>query len=100
MGKIGGLALGMTLSPIAVGSLGYAATRVNWPLLANNFFTGPGRISRILMLIFAIFNWKNMPFVWTVCRFLPLPLSFCTQPLRQAVDEQDNRQNRVMTFMY
>ena len=32
---------------------------------------GPGRTSRILLLVFVFFNWKNMPFAWTVS--LPTP---------------------------
>ncbi|KAK2008293.1 hypothetical protein LZ32DRAFT_662244 [Colletotrichum eremochloae] len=47
------------------GGLAYAAYRIHWRILLANFFTGPGRISRILMLFFALLNLKNMPFVWT-----------------------------------
>ncbi|KAI8157251.1 hypothetical protein K4K49_007892 [Colletotrichum sp. SAR 10_70] len=47
------------------GGLAYAAYRIHWRMLLASFFTGPGKISRILMLIFALLNLKNMPFVWT-----------------------------------
>ncbi|WQF88213.1 Putative HotDog domain superfamily protein [Colletotrichum destructivum] len=47
------------------GGLAYAAYRIHWRIVLASFFTGPGRISRILMLIFALLNLKNMPFVWT-----------------------------------
>ncbi|PNY29931.1 Uncharacterized protein TCAP_00154, partial [Tolypocladium capitatum] len=64
--KAGGLAIAVRiLTPLAVGSAGYAAWRVNWPVVARSFLTGSGRTSRILLLLFVIFNWKNLPFVWT-----------------------------------
>ncbi|OLN86406.1 hypothetical protein CCHL11_06345 [Colletotrichum chlorophyti] len=47
------------------GGLAYAAYKIHWRLLLTSFFTGPGKISRILMLVFALMNLKNMPFVWT-----------------------------------
>lgn len=65
--KAGGLAVAVRIFvPVAVGSAGYAAWRVNWPVVTKSFLTGPGRTSRILLLLFVIFNWKNMPFAWTV----------------------------------
>lgn len=68
LSKMGG-ALGLVVpvfAPLAIGSVGYAAWRTNWPVLVQSFLTGPGRTSRILLLLFVIFNWKNMPFAWTV----------------------------------
>lgn len=53
-------------APVAIGSAGYAAWRVDWALRMRQFLTGPGRTSRILLLFFVVFNWKNMPFAWTV----------------------------------
>ncbi|TDZ15895.1 putative thioesterase atnL [Colletotrichum orbiculare MAFF 240422] len=47
------------------GGLAYAAYKIQWRAVLASFFTGPGRISRILMLFFALLNLKNMPFVWT-----------------------------------
>jgi hypothetical protein len=42
-------------------------THVDW----LDFFTGPGRISRVLLLLFVVANWKGMPLAWTVSRALP-----------------------------
>ncbi|KAG9503074.1 hypothetical protein J7337_005912 [Fusarium musae] len=53
------------IMPLALGSAGYAAYRVNWGPLVKAFLTGPGRTSRILLLLFVVFNWKSMPFAWT-----------------------------------
>lgn len=65
--KTGGLALFVPiLGPVTVAAAGYAAWKTHWAVLVKEFFTGPGRVSRILMVLFAIFNWKNMPFAWTV----------------------------------
>jgi hypothetical protein len=54
------------LAPVVIGSAGYAAWRLNWETALRSFFTGPGRSSRIALLLFIIFNWKNMPLAWTV----------------------------------
>lgn len=48
--------------PVGASALAYAAYKINW----INFFTGPGRYSRLALLLFVIANWKSMPFVWTV----------------------------------
>ncbi|OAA58166.1 hypothetical protein ISF_06705 [Cordyceps fumosorosea ARSEF 2679] len=58
--------------PLVLGSTGYAASRVNWQKAVRAFLTGPGRSSRILLLIFVLFNMKNMPFVWTYRIFYPI----------------------------
>ncbi len=69
--KVGGLTAAVrVLTPLAVGSAGYAAYRINWAVAVRKFLTGPGRTSRILLLLFVAFNWKNLPFAWTVCRSL------------------------------
>ena len=79
--KMSSLALFVPLvGPAAIAAAGYAALRVNWAVLLKEFFTGPGRVSRILMLLFAIFNWKNMPFMWTV-RIGPFLLHLLPPPL-------------------
>lgn len=52
---------------LSLAGAAYGAYKVDWKKAVKSFFTGPGRIGRILMLIFALLNWKNMPFVWTVC---------------------------------
>lgn len=66
-GKMSALSLVVPVfAPVAIGSLGYAAWRVDWSELVMSFLTGPGRTSRILLVLFVVFNWKNMPFAWTV----------------------------------
>ena len=68
IGKMGALSLVVpVIAPAALGSLGYAAWRIDWSTAIRNFVTGPGRTSRIMLLLFVVFNWKNMPFAWTVC---------------------------------
>lgn len=52
--------------PVVVGSAGYGLWRVQWREAIRAFLTGPGRTSRILLLIFALLNLKNLPFAWTV----------------------------------
>ncbi|KAF5019414.1 hypothetical protein F66182_8586 [Fusarium sp. NRRL 66182] len=52
-------------APLVIGSAGYAAYRVNWVPLIKAFATGPGRSSRILLLLFVLLNWKSMPLAWT-----------------------------------
>lgn len=65
--KMGGLALFVPLlGPVTLAAASYAAWKIHWALLLKEFFTGPGRGSRICMLLFAVFNWKNLPFAWTV----------------------------------
>ncbi|KGQ05071.1 Uncharacterized protein BBAD15_g9681 [Beauveria bassiana D1-5] len=51
--------------PLVLGSAGYAASRIDWKTAVRTFLTGPGRTSRVLLLVFVLFNMKNMPFVWT-----------------------------------
>lgn len=62
--------------PAIVGTAGYAAWRVNWQQAVRSFVAGPGRTSRITLLLFVIFNWKNMPFAWTVSFPSPNTRSF------------------------
>lgn len=50
----------------AAGVAIFAAWKIHWRQFLLDFFTGPGRISRILMVVFALLNVKNLPFVWTV----------------------------------
>ncbi|PFH62193.1 hypothetical protein XA68_14734 [Ophiocordyceps unilateralis] len=64
--KAGGLAVAVkVLVPLAVGSAGYAACRIDWRVAVRSFFTGPGRTSRMLLLLFVVSSWKSMPLVWT-----------------------------------
>lgn len=60
--------LAPVILPVTVGGAGYAAWKTNWKQAIKSFLTGPGRTSRIILLLFVIFNRKNMPFMWTVCR--------------------------------
>lgn len=53
-------------APLTVGGLGYAIYTVNWRTLIKDFFLGPGRNSRLALVVFVAFNLKNMPFAWTV----------------------------------
>ncbi|KHN96540.1 capsule polysaccharide biosynthesis protein [Metarhizium album ARSEF 1941] len=64
--KVGGLAVAIrVVVPVALGSAGYAAYKINWRAAMHRFVTGPGRSSRILLLLFVVLNWKNMPLAWT-----------------------------------
>lgn len=84
--KMGGLALFVPLlGPVTLAAASYAAWKIHWAVLLKEFFTGPGRGSRICMLLFAVFNWKNMPFAWTVrSRHPPKSnlLRQCARPLK------------------
>ncbi|SPO06721.1 uncharacterized protein DNG_09415 [Cephalotrichum gorgonifer] len=70
--KIGFWLMVPIIGPIAAAGAGYAAWKTNWQLLLKEFFTGPGRLSRILLLLFTVLNWKNMPFAWTARIFYPI----------------------------
>ncbi|KJK76396.1 hypothetical protein H634G_08287 [Metarhizium anisopliae BRIP 53293] len=64
--KVGGLAVAIrVIVPVALGSAGYVAYKINWSAAIQNFLTRPGRSSRILLLLFVVLNWKNLPFAWT-----------------------------------
>lgn len=64
--KAGGLAGAIkVVVPLAVGSVGYAAYRVDWRVALRNFFRGPGRNSRVMLLLFVLCSWKSMPLTWT-----------------------------------
>lgn len=58
------------VSTAAVVYAGHRALQVNWQVWLTNFLMGPGRTSRILLLIFLVTNWKSLPLGWTV-RFPP-----------------------------
>lgn len=66
-------ALGFLL-PLGVGGAavaGLSVAHIDWKAFITNFVTGPGRTSRILLAVYVVLNWKNMPFMWTVSRVLP-----------------------------
>lgn len=56
------------LSTAAVGTAfaGYRAMSIDWSKAAREFLTGPGRTSRILLMLFVLLNWKSMPLMWSV----------------------------------
>ncbi|KAK3996654.1 hypothetical protein QBC44DRAFT_231441 [Cladorrhinum sp. PSN332] len=45
---------------------GHRALYMDWKTLILYFFTGPGRTSRIILLVFAALNLKSLPLGWTV----------------------------------
>lgn len=69
-GAVGGTALIVPVFlPLTVASAAYAVRamlRVDWITFLRQFFTGPGRVSRILLLVFVLTNTKSMPLAWTV----------------------------------
>ncbi|KAK0629540.1 hypothetical protein B0T17DRAFT_555515 [Bombardia bombarda] len=50
----------------AIAYAGHCAYYVDWPAVVLDFLTGPGRTSRILLVLFLILNWKSLPLAWTV----------------------------------
>jgi hypothetical protein len=62
----------MPMSAAAVAYAGHRALQADWRMLLSQFLTGPGRTSRILLVIFLVLNWKSLPLAWTVS----LPLAF------------------------
>lgn len=61
---------------VAAAYLGHRALYVDWSSQIKHFLTGPGRLSRILLVFFLVTNWKNLPFAWTVSLGLPSPFPF------------------------
>ncbi|OTA98506.1 hypothetical protein M426DRAFT_325920 [Hypoxylon sp. CI-4A] len=51
--------------PALLPLIAYGAYKGNALGLAESFFTGPGRTSRIVALVVVIVNWKSLPFAWT-----------------------------------
>lgn len=62
----------------AAGIAGMSLLHIEFKTIATNFVTGPGRTSRILLALFVVVNWKNMPFVWTV--WLPFTFTLLLYP--------------------
>ena len=56
------------LLPVATASLAYGAYNGRGAMIDYilAFATGPGRNSRLLALAIVLFNWKSLPFMWTV----------------------------------
>ena len=49
-----------------VSAAGYGITRPAMREYVKAFFTGPGKWTRITLLLLALQNWKSMPMAWTV----------------------------------
>ncbi|KAK3377648.1 hypothetical protein B0H63DRAFT_524933 [Podospora didyma] len=55
--------------PASAAALAYAGHRAfyfHWRVWLWKFLTGPGRNSRVLLLVFLVLNWKSLPLAWTV----------------------------------
>lgn len=73
-GRVGGSTSNIGLLMPVVGVVGLAsvvlagrrAMHVDWKDFAVRFLTGPGRTSRILLLIYVLLNTKSLPGAWTV----------------------------------
>ncbi|TLD28639.1 hypothetical protein PspLS_04079 [Pyricularia sp. CBS 133598] len=63
--KIGVASVMLPLTAAGAAYMGRGLARVDWQRALVDFFTGPGRTSRILLLVFVAANRKNMLFVWT-----------------------------------
>lgn len=53
------------LTALTLAYTGHQLTKLQWGSILYAFFTGPGRASRILLLVFLVMNRKNLPFAWT-----------------------------------
>ncbi|KAK0619206.1 hypothetical protein B0T14DRAFT_429376 [Immersiella caudata] len=56
------------LAPAAAAGAVYGGHRIlqsDWKVWLHRFVSGPGRTSRILLILFVILNWKSMPLGWT-----------------------------------
>jgi hypothetical protein len=61
-----------TVAALAAASVAFGVWRVNLKSLVLKTVTGPGNVSRIIALVVALANLKNLPFVWHVCPLCPL----------------------------
>ncbi|KAJ1326213.1 thioesterase family protein [Microdochium nivale] len=52
--------------PVLVPAIAYGAYKANLGLQLKNFLTGPGKWSRLFALAVLLFNWKSLPFAWTI----------------------------------
>lgn len=79
MASVGTLTLLYSVMIPAIGAgvsyVGYKAATTDLRKALITFVTGPGRTSRILLLVFFLTNWKSTPLSWTVCSN-PLCLPF------------------------
>jgi len=56
----------MLATLVSAGYAGKALLRADVRLMTKRFLTGPGRTSRILLVLFILTNLKSMPLAWTV----------------------------------
>ncbi|KAJ4302429.1 hypothetical protein N0V88_002573 [Collariella sp. IMI 366227] len=56
----------LPMGAAAVAYAGHRATFVDWRAVITHFLMGPGRTSRILLVLFLVLNWKSLPLAWTV----------------------------------
>ena len=54
--------------PAMIPAIAYGAIKLNLADVVKEFFTGPGKNSRIVALCLLWYNWKSLPFSWTVCQ--------------------------------
>ena len=54
--------------PAIIPAIAYGAIKLNVADVVKEFFMGPGKYSRILALYLVWYNWKSLPFSWTVCQ--------------------------------
>lgn len=55
-------------APVFASAAAYAAYQLDAAAAVKTFFTGPGSYSRIVALSVVLWNWKSLPFAWTVSR--------------------------------
>lgn len=63
--KIGSAAVLLPLTAAAAAFTGRSLIRVDWKNVLVDFFMGPGRTSRIMLILFLATNRKNLIFAWT-----------------------------------
>ncbi|KAH7325864.1 hypothetical protein B0I35DRAFT_448885 [Stachybotrys elegans] len=58
-------ALLFVVPPVAAGALGYTAWATDWKAVLQATISGPNARTRLLALLFVLFNLKSVPFSWT-----------------------------------
>ncbi|KAK1778957.1 hypothetical protein QBC45DRAFT_352230 [Copromyces sp. CBS 386.78] len=69
--------------PLSTAGLLYGVHRimyVDWAAWATDFFTGPGSVSRILLVVYMGLSWKNLPFMWHIRVFHAFLLHLLRRP--------------------
>ncbi|KAK1825815.1 hypothetical protein QBC39DRAFT_377072 [Podospora conica] len=69
MGRTGNvmllLPIGMSTTLAGLAYAGHWALHFDWKSWLEEFISGPGRNSRILLVLFLVLNWKSLPLGWT-----------------------------------